>query len=152
MVMSDKQKFFIRDDRIKSNCLRAVQSIHGAQEKPMVVEIRESNRNDMQNRKFHAMCGDVAKQLKYMGRTLSPEQWKVLFVSGHTIATGGGADVVPGIEGEFCNIREKTATMSVKRMASLIEYVQAYAASNGVVFTERDTGGFTGERKNMQAV
>ncbi|MGL5703617.1 MAG: recombination protein NinB [Cetobacterium sp.] len=142
--MEKKQKFFIVNDQVKSNCLRAVQSIQHGQDKHMVVEIRESNRNDMQNRKFHAMCGDIAKQCKYMSRDLSPEQWKVLFVSGHTIATGGGADVIPGIEGEFCNIREKTSTMSVKRMASLIEYVQAWAANNGVRFTERDTGGFYG--------
>ncbi len=40
--------------------------------------------------------------------------------------------MVPGLEGEFVNIRESTALMSVKRGSSLIEYATAYALSNGV--------------------
>lgn len=49
---------------------------------------------------------------------------------GHAIATGGSADLVTGLEGETVNIRESTAKMSVARMASLIEYVLAWAANN----------------------
>ena len=47
------------------------------------------------------------------------------------------ADVVPGLEGEFVNIRESSAKMSVSRMASLIEYVTAYGVANGVKFNDR---------------
>jgi hypothetical protein len=82
------------------------------------------------------MCGDVSKQLQYMNRWLSKDQWKVLFISGHAIATGQGADIVPGLEGEFTNIRESSAQMGIKRMASLIEYVSAYGAGNGVIWSE----------------
>lgn len=41
-----------------------------------------------------------------------------------------------GLEGEVINLRESTAHMSVRRLASLIEYVQAWAASNDVVLNE----------------
>ena len=47
------------------------------------------------------------------------------------------ADVVPGLEGEFVNIRESSAQMSISRMASLIEYVTAYGVANGVKFNDR---------------
>ena len=94
-------------------------------------------RNLDQNAKFHAMCQDVANQSEFMGRKLSMEQWKVLFISGHAIATNQKADVVPGLEGEFVNIRESSAKMSVSRMASLIEYVTAYGVANGVKFNDR---------------
>jgi hypothetical protein len=82
------------------------------------------------------MCGDVSKQLQYMNRWLTKDQWKVLFISGHAIATGQGADIVPGLEGEFTNIRESSAQMSIKRMASLIEYVSAYGADHEVQWSE----------------
>ena len=65
------------------------------------------------------------------------EQWKVLFISGHAIATNQKTDVVPGLEGEFVNIRESSAQMSVSRMASLIEYTTAYGVANGVKFNDR---------------
>lgn len=39
------------------------------------------------------------------------------------IANMPKADVLPGLEGEYVNIRESSAQMSVKRMASLIEYI-----------------------------
>jgi hypothetical protein len=67
-----------------------------------------------------------------MGKKLSLAQWKVLFISGHAVATGLGAEIVPGLEGEFVNIRESSAQMSVKRMASVIEYAIAWAVGNGV--------------------
>ncbi|WP_323053141.1 recombination protein NinB [Klebsiella pneumoniae] len=41
-------------------------------------------------------------------------------------------EVVPGLEGEFCAIRESTAKMGIRRMTSLIEYSRAFAVQNGV--------------------
>ena len=48
------------------------------------------------------------------------------------VATGDSAEMVPGLEGEFVNLRESTALMSIKRGASLIEYSTAFAITNGV--------------------
>ena len=87
-----------------------------------------------QNAKMHACFGDIAKQAKYLGRVLAMPQWKTLLISGHAVATGLGVDMVPGIEGEFVNIRESSANMTVPRMCSVIEYSLAYGAMNGVVF------------------
>lgn len=98
-----------------------------------VVQIGEPTRNGDQNAKFHALCTDVAKAgTKWAGKSRSAAEWKVLFVSGHSIATGQGADMVPGLENEFVNLRESTARMSKRRSASLIEYVLAFCATNGI--------------------
>lgn len=70
---------------------------------------------------------------------------KALFVSGHAIATGRPGEVVTGLEGEFCSIRESTAQMGVKRMNSLIEYAQAWSVGNGVRLREvRYSGDYFG--------
>lgn len=94
-----------------------------------ITRIGPSTRSLEQNAKFHAMCADVARQCKHYGRMLDEVQWKVLFISGFGIVTGSGSDVVPGIEGEMCNIRESSASMGVKRMADLITYVLAFGAN-----------------------
>ncbi|MDP9572425.1 UNVERIFIED_ORG: hypothetical protein J2W66_002918 [Agrobacterium larrymoorei] len=66
----------------------------------------------------------------------------MLLVSGHTKATQGEVDFVPGLEGEFVNIRESTSRMSVTRAASLITYALAFCDSNGVHLTETIRGGY----------
>lgn len=97
-----------------------------------VLELRPERRSDVQSAKLHALFGDIAKWHVFNGRRLALEQVKVLFISGHSIATGNGADLVVGLEGEAVNIRESSARMSVARMASLIEYTTAWAANNGM--------------------
>lgn len=105
-----------------------------------VCEVKEATRTLLQNAKLHAMCRDVAKQALFHGKKRSAQQWKVIFISGHAVATGLGADIVPGLEGEFVNIRESSAQMGIKRLNSLIEYVYAYGSENGIKWTEPDQG------------
>ena len=105
-----------------------------------VMTLAEPKRNSGQNERFHAICGDIAKaSILWQGKPRSAKQWKVLLVSGHAIATGDGAEMVPGLEGEFVNIRESTALMSVRRSSSLIEYATAFAVNSGVVFLAKES-------------
>lgn len=98
-----------------------------------VVTFKEPTRTSEQNAKFHAICGDLEKSgLTWAGKRRTAAQWKVLLVSGHAAATKEGAEMVPGLEGEFVNLRESTALMSKARGASLIEYALAYCAANNV--------------------
>ncbi|WP_338762093.1 recombination protein NinB [Massilia sp. METH4] len=98
-----------------------------------VVTVSEPTRNLDQNAKFHAIVSDIAKSgLKWGGKPRTAAQWKVLLVSGHAAATNEGSEMVPGLEGEFVNLRESTALMSKKRSASLIEYALAFAAMHEV--------------------
>lgn len=97
-----------------------------------VLTIKPATRSLDQNAKMHALFADIARQAKHMGRTMTAQQWKTLFISGHAVATGLGADMVPGLEGEYCNVRESSASMSIARMSSVIEYTTAWAVQNGV--------------------
>jgi hypothetical protein len=81
------------------------------------------------------MLSDISRQAQYMGQKRSVEFWKGLFVSGWAIATGQRPEIVPGLEGEFIAIRESTASMSGKRLASVMEYIEAWAINEGVRFT-----------------
>lgn len=115
---------------------RAAAYMHEAADGVEVV-VKEPTRTSGQNAKFHAICSDLAKSpLEWAGKRRTAEQWKVLLVSGHAQATKEGAEMVPGLEGEFVNLRESTALMSVKRGSSLIEYSLALCAMNGVKLKE----------------
>lgn len=132
-----KQTYLLRNEAIRDNAIDAIRHTHLDKDKPVTIRITEYKRNLDQNARFHAMLGDIARQVQWCGKWLKPEQWKVLLISGHAVATKQQAEIVPGLEGEFVNIRESSAQMSVGRMASLIEYVHAWAAGQDVKFTER---------------
>ena len=100
------------------------------------VDVKEQTRSLDQNGKLHAMLTAVSRQAEYMGRRLPIESWKALFVSGHAIVTKQGGEVLPGLEGEFVAIRESTASMGKRRASSLIDYVHAWCALNGIELTE----------------
>lgn len=90
-------------------------------------------RTDQQNRKFHALCADIAKSpMEWAGCRRTAEEWKNLMISGHAKATGRESEIVIGLEGEMVQIRESSARMSVARSASLIDYVTAWAISHGI--------------------
>ena len=117
--------FFLIDDSVKRNACVAIMQAKADD----VCTIKQKTRNTEQNAKFHAMCGELAGK-SWGGKTRSATEWKVLLVSGHAIATGEPQKMTVGLEGEVVNLRESTAAMSIKRMASLIEYTQAWIANN----------------------
>ena len=98
------------------------------------VTIGEQSRSAEANARLHAMISDVAAQIEYMGKKRSVEFWKGLFVSGWEIATEQKPEIVAGIEGEFINIRQSTTKLSGRKMADLMQYIEAYGVSNGVRF------------------
>lgn len=102
----------------------------------LVIEVKEKTRSNEASAKFHAICMDFERSgVLWAGKRRTQTEWKVLLISGHAVATKLGAEVVPGLEGEFCNIRESSARMSVHRMNSLIEYSHAMGAHLGVRFS-----------------
>lgn len=100
--------------------------------------VKEATRSLEANARLHAMLTDIRNQCEYMGKRRTVEFWKGLFVSGWQIATGQSPEIVPGLEGEFINIRESTATMSGKKIWSVMDYVEAWAVDNGVRFSARE--------------
>lgn len=98
-----------------------------------IAKFTPPTRTSEMNAKFHAMCGEIARSgITWAGKPRTADQWKVLLVSGHAVATKEECEIIPGLEGEFINVRESTALMSKKRGSSLIEYTQAFMSANEV--------------------
>ncbi|TWG90365.1 NinB protein [Mesorhizobium sp. J18] len=137
--MGSRKTFVLINDRVRNNALEAVR--YAAE--GYVVTIAQPTRSSEQNAKLHALLSDLARSdLKWAGKRRSMEEWKALIISGHAVATKQGGEVVPGLEGEFVAIRESSASMSVSRAASLIEYLTAFCVANGVELRETRYAGF----------
>lgn len=139
--------FYLRDGTIKQNLKNFIDSLPTDEKFPLVVTIGDAPRNLPQNDKFHAICGDVSKQISLGDMWLRDWQWKNVFVSGHWMVENNANEspLIQGIEGEWLNIRESTAQMGKKRMGSLIEYATAYSVNNGIKLRDvRYSGDFYG--------
>jgi len=129
----DKRTIILAHDIARQTALQAVKEAPDG----YAVVIQERNRTLDQNAKFHAICSDLAKSgIERAGRQRTLLEWKVLLVSGHAVATNTPAEIVPGLEGEFINLRESTANMGKKRGSSLIEYSLAWCAMHDVRLKE----------------
>ncbi|KAF2282475.1 hypothetical protein GH714_044081 [Hevea brasiliensis] len=96
----------------------------------MIVEIKSRERSLDQNAKLHAMFGDIAaSKLLFAGKERSAEEWKVILISGHSIATGGQGEVIAGIEvlrgGTLSNSKRKCKQCGVYFPASEMVKVPA---------------------------
>ena len=139
------QRFVLINDRVRENAIRAIRSAPDGYS----ASVSEPKRSVDQNAKFHAIVSDIARSpMKWAGKTRTPEEWKILLISGHAVATQSAGEVIPGLEGEFVAIRESSASMGVRRAASLIEYCLAFAAANGIELIETSRNGFMDERSS----
>jgi len=142
-MTTDRKTFILISDRIRSNAMAALLSADA----DSVVTISPKKRSNEQNGKLHAILTDLARShVTWAGKRRSLDEWKALMISGHSVATNNGGEVIPGIEGEFVAIRESSASMSVGRAASLITYLLAFCDTNGVDLRETRRGGFYDEQ------
>lgn len=133
-------KFYIRNENIKNNAISIIREIECNDKSPIVVTVTKMNRSLPQNAMFHSLCGDLERSgFIFCGKPRSATQWKVILISGHSIAVpedGDTGEIIAGIQGEIVSLRESSAQMKVSRMTSLIEYTMAFCIDNGIPISE----------------
>lgn len=118
-----KQVYYLANSIARGNAVNAVIDAPDGYK----ITVQPKGRSLDQNAKFHAICEELGRsKVEWAGKPRDASQWKVLLVSGHTVATKGEVDIVEGLEGEFVNVRESTAKMDKQRGSSLIEYATAH--------------------------
>ena len=96
-----------------------------------ICTLAEPPRNLNQNAALWAMLSDIAEQVDWYGRKLTPEAWKAVFS-----ASLKKQDVVPGLHGDFVVIGQSTSQMTVAEMTELMDLMEAFGVEKGVQFTE----------------
>lgn len=122
---------------------RACQAVREAPEGWMVV-ISEPVKKRIQEEKYHAMIGDIAKQCEFMGEKHDAEDWKRLLVDmfssvmrdlGTPIHHDGR--VMPSLDHKrVVQLGIQTKDFYVKEAADFIEYLYAFGAEKGVIWSE----------------
>lgn len=105
----------------------------------VVVTVGKLNRSSEQNRRCHAMLADIARQAEWAGQKFTAEIWKRLCVAAWLRECGGKPMLIPALDGNGVDIIfERTSKLTVKQMASLIEWMFSLGAELGVNWTDPD--------------
>lgn len=123
--------------RALADYLRQHRKAAAADGRPLVVTVTdEDTRSAAQNRIMHSMFGDLHKQVKWHGQTLSALTWKRLCMASYLREVGERPELIPALDGNgFDVVYERTSKLSVKRGSELIEWVAAFGAEHEVAWT-----------------
>ena len=124
-----KQFFIIAHDTARQ---RAASSVMSAPE-GFIVEIKEPNRSLEQNAKLWPMLHDLSIQVDWYGQKLSPDEWKDVLT-----AALKKQKAVPGIDGGFVILGQRTSKMGKKDFSELIELLYAFGAQQNVTWSEQN--------------
>jgi len=102
--------------------------------KEFTVEVRPLTRTLDQNAKFHAMIGDIAKQMSETGSSWTLEDWKRLLIDQWAADTNRRiGSVVPSLDGHrVVQLGLQSAKFSVEDAGEFIEWLDAWAAQKGI--------------------
>lgn len=99
----------------------------------MRIEFKEAKRTNEQNDRMWAMLTDVACQVKYHGLTLTPDDFKLIFLD----ALKREVRMVPNLDGNgFVNLGRSSSDLSKAEMSDLMEIIAEFGARHGVQFNE----------------
>jgi len=142
--MSEKQTFILAHSTARNRAMHAI--AHAPQ--GYMVTIQEPVKRRVQEEKYHAMLGDIARQIKYMGKRRSLECWKRLLVEAFVQILRDEAkaqgkpdpfpagEVLPSIDGlRIVQVEVLTRNFTVPQASMFIEHLHAFGAESGVVWS-----------------
>lgn len=97
------------------------------------VEFKATKRSIPQNDRMWAMLTDIAEQLVWHGKRLTPDDWKLVMLDG----LKRELRIVPNMAGDgFVNLGRSSSDLSKAEMTDLIELIAAFGAQHGVQFRD----------------
>lgn len=135
-----KQMFILVHDTARQ---RAAQACMAAPAGHMV-RITEPAKKRIQEEKYHAMIGDIAKQIEHLGRKWDADDMKRLLVDefADEMRLAGTPlhhdnRVTPSLDGRrIVQLGIQTSDFYVKEAAQFIEFLNAFAAQRGIELAE----------------
>lgn len=118
-----KRTFILSHDTARDN---AIQAVKDAPEGHCVV-IKPANRSLEQNALMWPLLQELSENVDWHGNKLSDEEWKDVLS-----ASLKQQKVVPGIDGGFVVLGQRTSQMTKKDFSELLELIYAFGAQQGI--------------------
>ena len=102
------------------------------------LDIRPTSKTREQEKKYHSMIGDIAKQAQHLGSKWDAESWKRFLVWQFAKDTGlTEGKFVPSLDGlGIVQLGLQTRKFTKEQAIEFVEWLTAWAAQNGVELHE----------------
>lgn len=121
--MSDKQLFRLVHKQARENACKAI----GYAQDGWIVTIQPPVRSLDQNAALWPILGAISKQVDWYGQKLTDDEWKDVLS-----ASLKKQRAVPGIDGGFVILGQRTSQMSKSDFSDLLDLATAFAVDKGV--------------------
>jgi len=101
----------------------------------LCLELRAETRTTAQNRLMWSCLADVARQVEWHGQRLDAEAWKDM-----ATAALKRQRVVPGIDGGFVVLGQRTSKMTKAEMSELVDFLRAFGDQHAVKWSKTSLG------------
>lgn len=136
-----KQTFFLVHDLARKNAEIAVREAMDG----WMVQLSEPTKRRVQEEKYHAMIGDIAKQVTHIGRKWDLDDMKRLLVDefAEEMRLAGtplhhDSRVTPSLDGQrIVQLGIQTREFYVKEASQFIEFLYAFGAARDVRWSEK---------------
>jgi hypothetical protein len=138
--MTAKRTFFLHHDQARNNAARF------CMEAPVgwMVVMSEPVKRRIQEEKYHAMIGDISRQVEHIGRKWDADDMKRLLIddfademrlAGTPLHHDGR--VIPSFDGRrIVQLGIQSRDFYVKEAAQFIEFLYAFGANRGVQWSD----------------
>lgn len=150
-----KQQFILAHAAARAGALQAVKEAPDG----YAVTVEEPKKRRIQEAKYHAMIGDIAKQAIVEGRKFSEVVWKAWLVDsfedelksqGKTLSHPSEMTFNP-FTGRWVTLRASTSEFSTSEANMFIEYLYAFGSENEVQWSEKADASYQDWAERMAA-
>lgn len=101
----------------------------------IVVTAKTETRSLAQNAIMWSCLTDISRQVEWHGQKLQPEDWKDM-----ASAALKRQQVVPGIDGGFVVLGQRTSDMTIGEMSDMVTFLHAFGDQRGVTWSRTSLG------------
>lgn len=104
----------------------------------LVLTLTEESKSREQEKKYHSMISEIAKQAQHLGAKWDSEDWKRLLVQKFCkdYALAGGR-IIPNLDGDgIVQLDHQTRKFTKEQGSQFIEWLHAWGAEHDIVFKE----------------
>jgi hypothetical protein len=107
--------------------------------KQLTLEIKAANKSREQEKLYHAMIEEIAKQAQHLGAKWDAEDWKRLLVDQFIKDMNGvgGSKIIPSLDGTgIIQLGFQTRKFTKEQATEFVEFLFAWGATNGITYSQ----------------
>ena len=112
------QQFHLVNESVKQNAINYIRQLPVDSKRPLILDVKESTRTAIQNRKMWPLLKDLSDQVLWFGNKYDSDDWKDLITALVAKTKKQEQRMAPGLDGGVVMFGQRTSKMTIPQMVS----------------------------------